>query len=243
MKKTTWKAAFTAALFGTCAITTSAHSNLWMNSSNMVSHHSSETSTAASSKRGFARSKDVHVQTYQDGDAVVKKTIETTTENGVKTTKTTEEYTKDGHTEVATQTTTEKVKGRKCCGLKKIKKLKQWLNNLEHQAHHQGARGGDCDEKCKQLDAGQGDMTVHTNAGPDEHTNASPDEHANAGPDKHEHAVREQRARGESKKMVQKALRLDKLCDAIAQMVDRAIDGAAVVHQKIALNQDAAQKE
>ena len=240
MKKTTWKAAFTAALFGTCAITTSAHSKLWMNSSNMVSHQSSETSASASSKRGYGRSKEVHIQTYQDGDAVVKKTIETITENGVKNTKTTEEYTKDGNTEVKTHNKKEKVKGVKCCGLKKIKKLKQWLNNLEHQANHQGEQGGDCDEKCKQLDADQGDTTVHTNASPDEHTNAGPDEHEHA---VREHPVREQRALGESKKMVQKALRLDKLCDAIAQLVDRAIDGAAMVHQKIALNQDAAEKE
>ncbi|MBM3631450.1 MAG: hypothetical protein FJX00_00450 [Alphaproteobacteria bacterium] len=208
MKKRTWKAAFTAALFGTCAITTSADSNLWMNSSHMESNQSSETSTSESSKSGSDRSKEVHVQTNQNGDAVMKKTIETITENGVKTIKTTEEYTKDGHTEVVTQTTTEKVKGRQCCGLKKIRKLKKWLNKLEHQAHHEGAQGDDCDEKCKQLDAGQWDRTGHTDA------------------------------HKESKKMVQKTLGLDNFGDVITQLFDRIIDVIAVVNQKIESEQN-----
>ena len=187
MIKKTWKIAFTAALFGACAITTSTHSS----PPDTLSHLSSETSTSTSSKRDFGRSKKVIVKMYQDGDCVIKKTTEVTVENGLKTTKISEEHTKDGHTDVTTQTKTERLEDRKCCGLKK---LKQYIKN--HKKH---MNGRDCDEKCSEYDDHQDSVGL---AG---HT----------APDYNQDRARGQNMQEESKKMEKKSLRDGNVCHAI----------------------------
>jgi hypothetical protein len=179
-------------LFGALATTASAGPNVWVQSSGM-------TSGMTSSKGVSGESQRVHVQIYNDDDAVVKKTIKVTTKNGIKITKTTEERTQDGHTETTTQTKTEKVKGSKCCGLTKLRRLKKWLNNLENRIMHQKkVQGGDCAEQCRHQEDDHGNRVVdgdHAAPGPQEHA----DECAATEQAKKEHAAQE-----EFKKMKQK---------------------------------------
>ena len=132
MKKRTLKFILSTVVFGVLAATASAHQNLWIQTSGM-------TSNLSSAKGASGQSKQVTSQTYRDGDEWVKKTIEVTTENGVKTTKITEERRKDGHTNVTTQVKTEKLENPKCCGMKKLKKLKKWLQRDKNQSGD-----GDC---------------------------------------------------------------------------------------------------
>ena len=130
MKKRTLKFILSTVVFGVLATASSAHQNLWIQTSGM-------TSNLSSAKGASGQSKQVTSQTYRDEDEWVKKTIEVTTENGVKTTTITEKRSKDGHTNVTTQVKTEKLENPKCCGMKKWKKWLQRDKNHSGGGPHQ----------------------------------------------------------------------------------------------------------
>ncbi len=186
MKKRTLQLTLATVLFGAWAITASAEPNVWIQTSGMSSNLSSEVSTDVSSEGSSKQSKQVQSQTYRDGDEFVKKTIEVTIKNGVKTTKITEERTKDGQTNATTQIKTENLKGSKCwkgcqCfGLKNPKK------------YH-----GDCKEKSRQSKDEQGNIVVDQNGSVLEE-NDDATEAAVREEDEGEEAAREEAAREEA---------------------------------------------
>jgi hypothetical protein len=145
MKKRTLQLTLATVLFGALAITASAESHIWIQSSGT----SSETLNSVSSQEASGESKQVQSQTYQFGDELVTQTKEVIIKDGIKTTKIKEERTKDGHTNVTTQTTTEKLKNPKCCGRKKLKKCFKKLNKDDH-----------CEEKCNTYQDDQGNIVL-----------------------------------------------------------------------------------
>ncbi len=148
MKKRTLQLTLATVLFGALAITASAESHIWIQSSGT----SSEMLNSVSSQEASGESKQVQSQTYQFGDELVTQTKEVTIKDGVKTTKIREERTKDGQTNVTTQTTTEKLKNPKCCGRKKLKK---WLKKL-----NKDRQNGHCEEKCSTYQDDQGNIVL-----------------------------------------------------------------------------------
>ena len=185
------------------------------------------TTTSASSNpliQSSSRSKQVSVKIHQDGDTVVKTTKEVTTENGIKTTKITQECTKDGQKSITTQTNTEKVKGRKCEGCKKSKKWCKQYNQCE--------KHGDCLEKCSDYCGDHDNIVVGDDATPEKR------EYNERAAKRERYALKRMQRLG-----AQPARQAESVLKAVNQMMDHAINGTALAQHQSRLNQEELEKQ